>query len=156
MRPTIPSFSDLELYEAWKDDRPPRGPNVAARVTPGGFHAYEHHWALASAFSLQQQLQRPRVAARVAELNGRIKDGLAGIPGLTLHTPRDPGLSAGICCFELKGKTPDQVVAAMLARKVLASSSPYAVSYARLAGGLMNSPDQVDQALAALREVAKS
>ena len=155
LRPTIPSFSDLELYEAWKDNRPVRGPNVAARVTPGGFHAYEHHWALASAFALQQQLGRPRVAGRIAELNGRIKDGLAGIPGLTLHTPRDPALSAGICCFELKGKTPDQVVEAMLRRKVLASSSPYAVSYARLSGGLMNTPDQVDQALAALREVAK-
>lgn len=156
LRPTIPSFSDFELYEAWMEDRPVRGPNIAARVTPGGFHAYEHHWGLASAFALQQQLGRPRVAGRIAELNGRIKDGLAGIPGLTLHTPRDPALSAGICCFELKGKTPEQIVAAMVARKVLASSSPYAVSYARLAGGLMNTPDQVDQALAALREVAKS
>jgi selenocysteine lyase/cysteine desulfurase len=156
LRPTIPSFSDLELYDAWKEDRPPRGPNVAARISPGGFHAYEHHWGLASAFALQQQLGRPRVAGRIAELNGRIKDGLATIPGLTLHTPRDPALSAGICCFELKGKTPDRVVEAMLQRKVLASSSPYAVSYARLAGGLMNTPDQVDQALAALREVARS
>ncbi|MDI9240042.1 aminotransferase class V-fold PLP-dependent enzyme [Lysobacter sp. LF1] len=156
LRPTVPSFSDLEQYEAWQQEREPRRPNVAARVTPGGFHAYEHHWGMASAFELQQRLGRARATARIAELNGRIKDGLAAIPGITLHTPRDPELSAGINCFELKGKVPDDVVAALLRRKVLASSSPYAVSYARLSGGLMNTPDQVDQALAALREVAKA
>lgn len=156
LRPTIPSFSDLEPYEAWMQNRAERGANVASRVTPGGFHAYEHHWGLASAFALQQQLGRARAAARIAELNGRIKEGLLAIPGLTLHTPRDPALSAGINCFELKGKTPEQIVAAMLQRKVLASSSPYAVSYARLSGGLMNTPDQVDQALSALREVARA
>lgn len=155
LRPTIPSFSDLEPYEAWMQDREVRGPNVAARVTPGGFHAYEHHWALASAFELQQRLGRSRVAGRIAELNGRIKDGLASIPGVTLHTPRDPALSAGINCFEVEGKTPQQVVAAMLERKVLASTSPYAVSYARLSGGLMNTPGEIDQALSALREVAR-
>lgn len=156
LRPTVPSFSDLEAYEAWQQKRDPRGPNVAARVSPGGFHAYEHHWGLASAFELQQRIGRARATARIAELNGRIKDGLAAIPGITLHTPRDPALSAGINCFELKGKAPADVVAALLRRKVLASSSPYAVSYARLSGGLMNTPDQVDQALAALREVAKA
>lgn len=155
LRPTIPSFSDLEPYEAWMGNREVRGPNVAARVTPGGFHAYEHHWGLASAFELQRQLGRPRVAGRIAELNGRIKDGMAGIPGLTLHTPRDPALSSGINCFELKGKTPEQVVAALLRRRVIASSSPYAVSYARLSAGLMNTPGQVDEALSALREVAR-
>ncbi len=156
LRPTIPSFSDLEPYVAWMENRDVRGPNIAARCTPGGFHAYEHHWALASAFELQRQLGRARVAGRIAELNGRIKDGLVSIPGLTLHTPRDPALSSGINCFELKGRTPEQVVAALLRRKVLASTSPYAVAYARLSGGLMNTPGQVDQALAALREVAKA
>lgn len=156
LRPTIPSFSDLEPYEAWMQNRAERGANVASRVTPGGFHAYEHHWGLASAFALQEQLGRARAAARIAELNGRIKEGLLAIPGLTLHTPRDPTLSAGINCFELKGKTPEQIVAALLQRKVLASSSPYAVSYARLSGGLMNTPEQVDQALSALREVART
>lgn len=156
LRPTIPSFSDLELYQAWLEGRDVRGPNVAARVTPGGFHAYEHHWAVASAFALQRQLGRARAAARIAELNGRIKDGLSAIPGVTLHTPRDPALSAGINCFEVKGKTPEQVVAALLQRMILASTSPYAVTYARLSGGLMNTPDQIDQALSAVREIARS
>ncbi len=39
----------------------------------------------------------------------------------------------------------------LLARKIIASTSPYAVSYARLSAGLMNSPEEVDQAVAAVR-----
>jgi isopenicillin-N epimerase len=150
----LPTFSDREMFLAWTEGRPARTPNNARRMTPGGFQAFEHQWGMAAAFRMQQLLGRARVAARVSELNGRIKDGLASISGVTLHTPRDSALSAGICCFEVKGQTTGQVVKALLARKVVASSSPYAVSYARLSAGIFNTPDEVDQALAAVRAAA--
>jgi len=44
-----------------------------------------------------------------------------------LHTPLDPELSAGICCFEVEGLSPDAVVKALLARPIVASTSPYKV-----------------------------
>ena len=96
-------------------------------------------------------LGRARVAARVAELNGRIKDGRAGTRGVRLHTPRDAALSAGICCFEVDGKKPEDVVKVLLAKKVIASTSPYATPYARLSAGIFNTEAEVDQALGALR-----
>jgi selenocysteine lyase/cysteine desulfurase len=38
IRPTIPSFASLPLYESWmKGDTP--GPTTASMVTPGGFLA---------------------------------------------------------------------------------------------------------------------
>ncbi len=40
---------------------------------------------------------------------------------------------------------------ALLARKVIASTSPYAKVYVRLSAGIFNTPEEVDQALAALR-----
>jgi isopenicillin-N epimerase len=123
-------------------------------MSPGGFLAYEHQWAMGAAFRMHQQMGRARVAERVAELNGRIKEGLAGIAKVRQHTPRDAALSAGICCFEIAGQTPDETVKQLLARKVIASTSPYAVSYARLSAGLMNTPEQVDKALAAVRAIA--
>ncbi|HZX41388.1 MAG TPA: hypothetical protein VFE93_06070, partial [Myxococcaceae bacterium] len=67
------------------------------------------------------------------------------------HTPMDPELSAGICCFDLEGRKPDEVVAALLTRKVIASTSPYAVSCARLSAGICNTPDEVDRAVEAVR-----
>ena len=37
---------------------------------------------------------------------------------------------------------------------IVATVSPYATSYARLAPGLLNSPEEVDQVLAAVRSLA--
>ena len=153
LRPLIPSFSSEELYGAWTQNRPPRGPNTADRVTPGGFQAFEHQWAMGAAFRMHQQIGRARVAERIRELNSRCKEGLADIRKVKLHTPRDASLSAGICCFEVAGMTHEDVVRQLLARKIIASSSPYAVSYPRLSAGLMNTPEEVDKALAALRAV---
>ncbi|HET9119566.1 MAG TPA: aminotransferase class V-fold PLP-dependent enzyme, partial [Solirubrobacterales bacterium] len=151
LRPVVPTFSEEESYEAWLQSRPVKGPTNARRMTPGGFQAYEHQWASVAAFKMHQSMGRARVATRVAELNGRIKDGLAGIRGVRLHTPRAPALSAGICCFEVDGKKPEDVVKALLAKKVIASTSPYANTYARLSAGIFNTEAEIDQALGALR-----
>lgn len=151
LREVLPTFSDREARDAWYEDRAIRTPNNARRMTPGGFQAFEHQWGLASAFRMHQSLGRRRVAARVTELNSRIKDGLADIAKVKLHTPREPSLSAGICCFEVEGQTPKQVVKALLDRKILASTSPYAVSYARLSASIFNAPEEVDRAVAAVR-----
>jgi len=154
LRPLIPSFSSEELYTAWLENRAPRGPNTADRITPGGFLAYEHQWAMAAAFRMHRDIGRTRIATRIHELNSRIKDGLAQIKRVKQHTPRHPALSAGLCCFEVEGKTPSQVVAGLLEKKIIASTSPYAVTYARLAAGVMNTPEEIDRALTAVREIA--
>ncbi len=154
LRPVIPSFSDGESYAAWEQNRLPREPNTANRVSPGGFHAYEHQWAMGAAFRMHQRIGRARIAERITSLNDRCKQGLTTIKQVKLHTPREPALSAGICCFEVEGQKPEQIVSKLLARKIIASTSPYAVSYARLSAGLMNTPDEVDQAVAAVRAAA--
>ncbi len=63
-------------------------------------------------------------------------------------------LSAGINCFEIDGLPPKKIVDGLLAKKIIASESPYATSYARLTPGLLNSPEEVDQAVAAVKALA--
>lgn len=154
IRPLIPTFSELEPYEAWKNGRRPAGPTVAARVTPGGFTAYEHQWAMGAAFEMHEQIGRRRVAERIRALNGQLKKGLASMSRVTLVTPRDPAVSAGLVAFEVQGVKTDDVVKRLLEHRVIASPSPYAVSYPRLSASLVNSPEEVDRALAAVRAVA--
>jgi selenocysteine lyase/cysteine desulfurase len=154
LQPTIPSFMDMTQYAAWMDEHPPAGPTAAAAVSPGGFFAYEHQWAAAEAFRFHQQIGRPRIGARIAELNARIKDGLAAMSKVTLHTPKDPALSAGINCFEIEGLKPGEVVRKLLDRRIIASTSPYKITYPRLSAGIMNTPEEVDRALAAVRALA--
>lgn len=154
LRPLVPNFTEIERYNAWTEDRPPAGPANAARMTPGGFHAFEHQWAMAAAFRMHRQMQRPRVAARIAAMNDQLKQGLAGLPKVKMHTPRAAALSAGLVAFEIDGMAPTEAVKQLLARRIIASTSPYAVTYARLAPSLVNTPDEVDAALRAVRALA--
>jgi selenocysteine lyase/cysteine desulfurase len=109
---------------------------------------------MGAAFRMHQQMGRAKVAARVGELNRRCRAGLAAIRGVRLRTPRDPSLCGGLTCFEVDGLTHDQVVERLLQKRIIGSSSPYAVSYARLSAGLMNTPEDVDRSVAAVATIA--
>ncbi len=154
LSPTIPTFYDIEPYAAWENDRPPNPPTSISWISPGGFKAFEHQWAMGDAFDFHERIGRQRIADRIATLNTQLKDGLAQIPKVKVLTPRDPALSAGITCFELEGQTASQTVHALHARKVVASTSPYKISKARLAPSLVNDEREVESALRAVREIA--
>ena len=138
--PTIPSFSGAGT--------------PASELTPGGFHSFEHRWALDRAFALHQEIGKARVAARIQEMATQLKDGLAAMTQVTVYTPRDPALSAGLVCFDVAGLSPDAVVARLLDRRIVATTTPYSPSYARLAPGLMNSPEEVETVLREVRALA--
>ncbi|MBJ6980855.1 aminotransferase class V-fold PLP-dependent enzyme [Luteimonas sp. MC1572] len=154
LRPVIPSFSDLDQYQAWERQAPVASPTNADRMAPGGFHAFEHQWATAAAFAMHRQMGRARVAGRIRELNDQCKAGLAANPKVKLHTPISPGLSAGLVAFEVAGVSPADVVRQLFARNIVASTSPYAVTYARLAPSLVNTADEVERAVRAVREIS--
>jgi selenocysteine lyase/cysteine desulfurase len=154
LRPTVPSFSDYDQYVAWEKGTAPASPTNANRVSPGGFVAYDHQWATAAAFRMHRQMGRARVAARIRSLNDQCKAGLAENRKVKIHTPMSGELSAGLVSFEVDGLTPGQVVKQLLARNIVASTSPYAVTYARLAPSLVNTPEQVERAVRAVREIS--
>jgi selenocysteine lyase/cysteine desulfurase len=129
------------------------GPDGPARLTPGGYHAFEHQWAVKDAFEIQQSIGRARVVARTVEQATQLKEGLAGIDGLTLITPTDPAVSAGIVCAEIPSMLPANAVADLRGRGVVASATPYETSYLRLGPSIATSPDQVDQAIEAVAEI---
>ncbi|MEU0396936.1 hypothetical protein ABZ208_29920 [Streptomyces sp. NPDC006208] len=57
------------------------------------------------------------------QLSTRVKQGLSGMRGATVHTPADPELSAGITCFSVAGHTHQQVVDHAAAHRVRLSTS---------------------------------
>ena len=154
IRPTIPTFYDVEPFAAWEDERRPNAPKSIAWISPGGFKAFEHQWAMAEAFEFHQRIGRKRIAERIAALNTQCKEGLAKIPKVKLLTPRDPDLSAGLIAFEVEGQSASETVHKLHAKKVVASTSPYKISKARLAPSLVNDEREVEAALRAVREIA--
>ena len=136
--PTIPSFS---------------GGGYGRTNTPGGFHSFEHRWALGEAFRFHLGLDKANVEAHIHALARRLKKGLAGMEHVTLKTPLADSLSAGIVCFMVDGMSASGVVTALRNRRIIATTTPYSPSYARLAPGLVNTETEVDKVLDAVESL---
>lgn len=136
---TLPTFNERE--------------NFGTTMSPGGYHAFEHRWALAKAFELHLQLGKARVQGRIHQLNSYCKQRLARLPNLELVTPLSPELSAGFTFFRLKGEDQDQVAAWLLKNRVITDAVDRdAGPVVRLAPGLLNTEAQIDQVVALLAQ----
>jgi selenocysteine lyase/cysteine desulfurase len=151
LTPVIPGFG--ASYGAWLGMLPAEAVPVGDLMTPGGFHSFEHRWALPEAFALHAAIGPARVHERITALNTRCKEGLAGMKHVTVHTPMDPALSAGIIAFEIEDVTPDEYVERLYETGIIASTSPYRVSYPRLAPSLINDEAEVDRAVQAVADL---
>ena len=147
----IPSFS--QSYDVWLGGSTQDQVPIGEHMTPGGFHSFEHRWALPEAFKLHLQLGKADVQRRIHQLNSQTKQGLADMSGVKLYTPMSAELSSGLVCFDYKQMAPDDVVKAMHGKGIIISSTPYRKSYARFAPSLINNEREIEQALAALNTV---
>jgi selenocysteine lyase/cysteine desulfurase len=138
--PTIPAFG--------------MGDRAATAFSPGGFHSFEHRWAADEGFKFHQAIGKSRVQTRLRELNGAVRRGLSKMAHVDLHTPLSDDLSAGITCFDIKGKTPSQVVNHLAERGIVGSVSPYQPSCARLACMPVEHAGEVERAVKVVGEMA--
>lgn len=154
LRPTIPSFIDGESWSAWLQNREPVGPFGASAMMAGGFKPYEHQWALAETFAFHESIGPSYIQTRTEELAGQLKEGLARIQGVVLHTPRAAALSAGIVSFDVAGMSADEAAARLKERRIVASVAPYATRHVRLTPSIYNTPSDIERALREVRAVA--
>jgi selenocysteine lyase/cysteine desulfurase len=142
----IPTFNN-HAFDIWMKVSPPTDLPKSVYMTPGGFHSFEHRWALDEAFLFHQLIGKTRVTQRIYELNQQMKQGLAGMPHITLHTPISQDLSSGIVCFSVNGMQPGQVIERLRNKRIIGSVTPYATQYARFAPGLLTSSEDIEQTL---------
>ena len=140
--PTIPSFTPGFGWGGW--------------MTPGGFQSFEHQWAMAQAFDFHQQIGKKRVTKRLHRFSRQLKKGLSKMKHVTLYTPIDQDLSAAIICFDVEGLSPSQVVAQLRQRQIVASTTPYARSYARLTPGVYNTEEEIERVLSSIQALRRS
>jgi len=153
MRMVFPAFA-METFGAWMTDTELKAPMRAAWISQGGFHAFEYEWALPAAFDFHKQIGRKRIAERIHRLNNQCKEGLAKMPHVKLYTPRGNELSSGLICFDVKGMKSEEVVKRLLEKRIIASTAPYKVSYARLAPSLLNTTEEIETTLRHIRALA--
>jgi isopenicillin-N epimerase len=156
-RAVIPTF-DGRSYQAWLDGVPPSetGLTPAAAMTPGGYHSFEHRWALAQAFDWHTEIGKQEIADRTHTLARRLKEGLSTMSHVTVRTPMSEDLSSGIVCFDVAGRDPGQVVNTLRTdHSIMASVSPYAVRHVRVGTSIVNSEQDVDATVAAIGSLSR-
>ena len=121
-----------------------------AANTPGGYHSFEHRWALAEAFGFHRAIGRARVAERTHAQATQLKEGLTDLRGVRVVTPMSEELSAGIVCFELEGRAPFESLAALERQRISASVTPYRQPFLRLGPSIVTTPEEVDAAIEAI------
>jgi isopenicillin-N epimerase len=149
----IPAFA-METLVAWFTGTELKEPMRGAWINQGGFRSFEYEWALPSAFEFHQQIGRARIAERIHNLNDQMKEGLAKMPHVKLYTPRGNRLSAGLICFDVQGMKSEEVVKKLLEKRIVASTAPYKISYARLAPSLLNTPEEIETTLRQIRALS--
>jgi selenocysteine lyase/cysteine desulfurase len=150
--PVIPSFS--ASYEVWMGGMTQDQVPMGEHMSPGGFHSFEHRWALPEAFKLHLQLGKANVQKRIHQLNQQTKQGLAKMSHVKLYTPASNELSSGLVCFDVKGMKPEMVVKSMHQKGIIMSNTPYRVSYPRFAPSLLNNEQEIELALAEIQALA--
>lgn len=125
--------------------------NFATTMTPGGYHSFEHRWAVSEAFKLHLTLGKANVQARTHELNSYLKQRLAEFPNIELVTPLSPQYSAGFTFFRGQGLDTDATAAYLMANRIMVDAVSRDVGpVVRMAPGVLNSEADIDRTVQVL------
>ncbi|MCU1731902.1 MULTISPECIES: aminotransferase class V-fold PLP-dependent enzyme [unclassified Pseudomonas] len=139
LTPTFATFSQEEDF--------------ATIMTPGGYHAFEHRWAVGKAFELHLQLGKADVQERIHQLNDQLKARLLEHKQIQLVTPKSREFSAGFTFFRIKDRDPDAVAAFLCDNKVMVDAVYRDVGpVIRFAPSLLNNEQEIDRAMALLTQ----
>lgn len=145
MSPTIPAFNFTGEQ------------TFGPVMTPGGFHSFEHRWALHKAFEFHLLLGKANVQKQIRFLNTYLKEQLREAPGVELMTPMSPELSAGFTFFRAGSLDPNVVQQQMYDNKIIVSAADRdAGPVVRMAPGLLNSTEEIDHAVKVITAIANA
>ena len=82
----------------------------ASKLDPSGQRSDAMLFALDEALNFNNRIGKTRIERRIKVLAARLKQELAKIPGVKVHTPVDPYLSAGLTAFSMGGSLEPKLV----------------------------------------------
>jgi len=151
VQPTIPPFS--VAYYMWMNVMPEAPLNFYSKITPGGFHSFEHRWALKEAFEFHLNIGKAKIQNRTHQLSTMLKEGIQNIKHVKLHTPMSTTLSSGINSFEITDLKPKAVVEKLHKMNIIASTTPYKTVYARLTPCIISTEEEVMACIKVLERI---
>lgn len=127
----------------------------AARLEPQGQRSDAFLFALDEALNFNNRIGKSRIEKRIKVLAGYLRQELAKIPGVKVHTPFDAYLGAGLTAFSMTGADPARLVEYLRSRHnlvVRTTGSAAAGTYGvRVSTPIYVSTKEVDMVLDGVR-----
>lgn len=82
----------------------------ASKLDPSGQRSDAMIFALDEALNFNNRIGKARIERRIKALSARLKQELAKVPGVKVHTSFDPYLSAGLTAFSMTGVEAEKLV----------------------------------------------
>lgn len=166
----------LWMAEPWRTRLWPTLASGGWDDTSLGAHRFDHLGTsddsrlagLAAAIAFHDAIGTERIAGRIRALRSRLRDGLAGIPGIRFTTPAADDLAAGMIAFQIEGM-PSLELQARLADVEAPPGAPltgrvrirtrvigeYGYDWMRLSPHVWNDMDEIDTAVACIAQAAR-
>jgi selenocysteine lyase/cysteine desulfurase len=127
----------------------------ASKLDPSGQRSDAMLFALDEALNFNNRIGKTRIERRIKVLAARLKQELAKIPGVKVHTPVDPYLSAGLTAFSMGGSLEPKLVDYLREKHnlvVRTTGSPQAGTYGiRVSTPIYVSTREVDMVVEGVR-----
>ncbi len=128
---------------------------AASKLDPSGQRSDAMLFALDEALNFNSRIGKSRIERRIKALGSRLKQELAKIPGVKVHTPADPYLSAGLNAFSMGGSLESKLVDYLREKHnlvVRTTGSPQAGTYGvRVSTPIYVSTKEVDLVIEGVR-----
>jgi selenocysteine lyase/cysteine desulfurase len=135
-------------------DDPKRGASRYDRLSQ---RAWPLVLAVGSALDFQNAIGRERIETRVRMLHARLRDKVAALPGVKIHTSPHPELSCALLGFSIGTLNNQAIVDTMLARhQTWIRTIAYDLNAVRISTHHYNTEQQVDRCVEGLQDIVKN
>ena len=110
--------------------------------------------AIVPAMDFLESIGKERVEARIRAIIARLRRGIEAIPGVSILTPPDPAINAGILIFSLPGIAGSDAFEALYRDHDIGSARAGLVDGVRLSPHIYNTLADADRVLDALKAIA--
>lgn len=110
--------------------------------------------AIVPAMDFLESIGKARIEARLRAIVARLRRGIEAIPGVSILTPADPAINAGILNFSLTGITGSDAFESLYREHGIGSARAGLVDGVRLSPHIYNTLADADRVVAALKAIA--
>jgi isopenicillin-N epimerase len=135
-------------------DDPKRGASRFDRLSQ---RAWPLVLAVGAAMDFQSTIGKERIERRVRMLHARLREKVAAVPGVTIHTSPHPELSCALLGFSVGTLNNQAIVDTMLARHhTWIRTIAYDLNAVRVSTHFYNTEQQVDRLVEGLHDIVKN